>query len=861
MLYATNRFPGDGTTTQYEISFVGGYLDRSHVKAYIVDALGLTTLVPLSPGNFLNTNTLYNLPTAPVGSTFVIYRDTPRAPLVDFVAGSRLTEANLDTASRQGLFLSMEALDAGILLTPLPPGGVVTLQNAGTGTGLYIGATAGTALLRSVAAGPNVALDVVADTLVISASLPEAGAAKVIALIGDSLVSPNPLLPTCAGEVLNQEVRQAGYDGRVVNCGKDGWTFNKARTLPAYNGMTSVDYAISLKPAVVLVSLGLNDCVNNVEGRSVAQVQSDAQLVFAALRTALPAAKIVYVSETAYDNVNFSGAAGLQNRGVIPWLMTLPTSGSFAGKVSDDMLTSTVSGGTQAAYTSWVSVDTYIKALPTLSSYGVMDVWRIHRLGGGGPDRLHLNGAGSVLASGYLLGILRGLSIGLSQTGYPVWESPDTLFLTTLTASGGGWIPSGSLASAHALDKRLHPSTWYYGYDFTTWITGDVVGGADGVFSWEVSGAPPGKEVLLSVNGAAPTTTNQVTDGSGRARAATGGDTLANVLGFQPGTYSLRYVVDSLVSPVKTLTVSQAVAGDLPAASATVRGGIKVGAGLAITGDVLRAVSASPTLHVTRDVTSDANGVYMWLITNAPASTPVEVSVNSGAYSSTGITTDASGAAVSAVGGVKLASIGFPVGTYTLTFRVGALVFPSKTLIVAAGAASTLPTASPTTLGGVKVGTGLTIASGVLSAPVATASVPGRVRPGTGLAVAADGTLNATGTGGVTEKAWQTISLPSGSVYAGSPAPAYRLVGTTVQLRGVWDMGSGFGGVPNNVALTTLPTGYRPTGVVGMAAAWGGVESGVVVADTTGILKVSLRAGASFSNPIVFLDGCSFSTI
>ena len=859
MLYATNRFPGDGMTTKYEISFVGGYLDRTHVKAYIVDALGLTTLVPLNNGHFLNPNTLYNLPPTPVGSTFVIYRDTPRTPLVDFVAGSRLTEANLDTAARQGLFLSMEALDAGVLLTPVPPGGVTMLENSGSGEGLYIGATAGKALLRSLAAGPNVALDVVADTLVISASLPEAGAAKVIAIIGDSLVSPNPLLPTCAGEVLNQEVRQAGYDGRVVNCGKDGWTFNKARTLPAYNGMTSVDYAISLKPEVVLVALGLNDCVNNVEGRSAAQVQSDAQLVFAALRTALPAAKIVYVSETAYDSVNFSDAAGLQNRGVIPWLMTLPTSGPFAGKVSDDMLTSPVSGGTQAAYTSWVSVDTYIKALPTLSSYGVMDVWRIHRLGGGGPDRLHFNGAGSVLASGYLLSILRGLSIGLSQTGYPVWESPETLFLTTLTASGGGWIPSGSLASAHAIDKRLHPSTWYYGYDFTTWITGDVGGGADGVFSWEVSGAPPGKEVFLSVNGAPPITTNQVTDGSGRARAATGGDTMVNVLGFPPGTYSLRYVVDSLVSPAKALTIFPAAAGDIPAASADVRGGIRVGAGLAITDDVLRATSSSPTLYVTRNVTSDADGVYLWLISNAAPLTPVEVAVNGGSFSPTGITTDATGAAISAAGGVQLAGIGFPVGSYTLTFKVGAMVFPDKHLVVTAGASITLPTASASTLGGVKVGQGLTIDSGVLSTPVATAWVPGRVKPGTGLAVTADGTLNATGTGGVTEGAWNTISLPLGAAYDSERPPAYRLVGTTVQLRGAWNMGAGWGDVPNNYLLTNLPLGYRPAGIVGMGASWGGVESGAITVSPPGDIRVSLRAGAPFSNPIVFLDGCSFS--
>lgn len=112
MLYATNRFPGDGMTTQYEISFVGGYLDRSHVKAYIEGADLVQTPVTLSSGNFLGPYTIGGIPTVPVGSTLVIYRDTPKAPIVDFVNGSRFTESNLDTATRQGSFIAAEGADA-----------------------------------------------------------------------------------------------------------------------------------------------------------------------------------------------------------------------------------------------------------------------------------------------------------------------------------------------------------------------------------------------------------------------------------------------------------------------------------------------------------------------------------------------------------------------------------------------------------------------------------------------------------------------------------------------------------------------------------------------------------------------------
>jgi hypothetical protein len=112
MLYATNRFPGDGMTTQYEISFVGGYLDRTHVKAYIEGADLVQTPITLSSGNFLGPYTIGGIPTVPVGSTLVIYRDTPKSPIVDFVNGSRFTESNLDTATRQGSFIAAEGADA-----------------------------------------------------------------------------------------------------------------------------------------------------------------------------------------------------------------------------------------------------------------------------------------------------------------------------------------------------------------------------------------------------------------------------------------------------------------------------------------------------------------------------------------------------------------------------------------------------------------------------------------------------------------------------------------------------------------------------------------------------------------------------
>lgn len=111
MLYATNRFPGDGVTTTYEFNFTGGYIERDHVFASVTNAAGVVTPITLTPANWINSYTLGGLPPTAVGSTLTIYRETPRAHLVDFSTNSRMTEGNLDRVARQGVFVAAEALD------------------------------------------------------------------------------------------------------------------------------------------------------------------------------------------------------------------------------------------------------------------------------------------------------------------------------------------------------------------------------------------------------------------------------------------------------------------------------------------------------------------------------------------------------------------------------------------------------------------------------------------------------------------------------------------------------------------------------------------------------------------------------
>src|SRR5690606_35405811 len=117
--YSVNRFPGDGATTTWNISFAGmsgsyaGYISTTHVKAYTVeDATGVETPLPIPGTAWIGPTTLKIEPAIPVGTTLVVYRDTPKnAPLLDYVDGALMIEKNLDTSNQQAIYAVAEMVD------------------------------------------------------------------------------------------------------------------------------------------------------------------------------------------------------------------------------------------------------------------------------------------------------------------------------------------------------------------------------------------------------------------------------------------------------------------------------------------------------------------------------------------------------------------------------------------------------------------------------------------------------------------------------------------------------------------------------------------------------------------------------
>ena len=105
MAYSYTAFTGNGSTTQYAVAFP--YIRREHIAVTVAGLASTFTWV---------NNSLIQMDAAPAnGAAVRVYRTTPiSAPLVDFADGATLVAADLDTNSRQSIYIQQELNDAQV---------------------------------------------------------------------------------------------------------------------------------------------------------------------------------------------------------------------------------------------------------------------------------------------------------------------------------------------------------------------------------------------------------------------------------------------------------------------------------------------------------------------------------------------------------------------------------------------------------------------------------------------------------------------------------------------------------------------------------------------------------------------------
>ena len=98
------RYTGNGNTTQYAVSF--SYRDQADISVTI-DGVATTAFT----FNGAGTQITFNSAPANLSSIEIRRKTSQTSRLVDYAAGSVLTENDLDTDSNQGFFMSQEAID------------------------------------------------------------------------------------------------------------------------------------------------------------------------------------------------------------------------------------------------------------------------------------------------------------------------------------------------------------------------------------------------------------------------------------------------------------------------------------------------------------------------------------------------------------------------------------------------------------------------------------------------------------------------------------------------------------------------------------------------------------------------------
>jgi len=108
--YSVNEYPANGTQTEFEVSFAGGYIQREHVVVTVSNtATGASTDTPFT---WVNDFTISITPAVAVGNLIRIQRVTPVGePIVDYTDQAIINETTLDLSNKQAIFAAAEARD------------------------------------------------------------------------------------------------------------------------------------------------------------------------------------------------------------------------------------------------------------------------------------------------------------------------------------------------------------------------------------------------------------------------------------------------------------------------------------------------------------------------------------------------------------------------------------------------------------------------------------------------------------------------------------------------------------------------------------------------------------------------------
>ena len=266
----------------------------------------------------------------------------------------------------------------------------------------------------------------------------------------------------CWPERLRRMLLDGGVDTELVNCAYSGMTFYQAATSQIWNGKTAVQRAIQSGADVVLVDLGANDLMVGVDGRTLAQVQGDAQTVFSALRAGMPRSFICHVQKLGYDRGAFTPSS-LLNKGIMPIFRQV-------GENQD----SPVNMIMRTKCADWEALNAYIvnalRPAGLLNEVAVLDLFCAAARPGLTVDRLHPNHVGQHLLAAQMYDQFLAPSLSAVFPAFAELKVQPTfewLWSQAYYRVGNGWVRNGSesawtqFARWFGFDPVAADANWY----------------------------------------------------------------------------------------------------------------------------------------------------------------------------------------------------------------------------------------------------------------------------------------------------------------------------------------------------------------------------------------------------------------
>lgn len=404
---ASNEFPGDGSTTLWNVSFKGNrpdagsgvvpYLNPADVKAQVITPATATEaeIAIDVPAVYVGPNQFQVTPAAPVGKIVRIYRATQdEYALVDYQSLQTVGEADLDLSNRQLVFITQESNDLAVRAredaanSSTVAYSAVTTANAATVTANAANSKATTAIATANSAlGVASNADAKSNTALANAASAEAHATAgdIAAAAAQTAANAAQTQATAANTAASNAVTVAnGVDGKASTA-----LANSATAISTANAATSTANGIDAKATTALTNANSALTTANAAATTANGIDAKATTALANANTANTTAGTAVT--TANSAVSTANSAVTTANGAVTTANTAQTTASSKAANGANSDITSLSGLTTAL--SEAQGGTGVTSLAALkAALGLDDPWACFPIGSYVPVAAELTG-------------------------------------------------------------------------------------------------------------------------------------------------------------------------------------------------------------------------------------------------------------------------------------------------------------------------------------------------------------------------------------------------------------------------------------------------------------------------------------